>query len=141
MMAEALSIQPQWDNRRPRVEAQITNGQLLVTKGVQPGELGNLVVGNDKEQGICIPCVKIPYMVKPQEKTGRCQSWPQPLEEWEQRKKRKRGIAPFLSSSARTPWLLSHSRFPSTWIDKEGCFLAYYSAHFACENCLYYVTG
>jgi len=111
------------------------NGQLLVSKGVQPGELGILIEGHDKDM---YPCVKIPSAVKTQEHTGRCQRWSQSLEEWEQMKRRKRGIDPLFE---RTPLLFSHSRFPSAWVDKEGSFLAYYSAHFACVKCLYCVTG
>lgn len=84
-------MQEQGGNRRPRVEVQITNDHILVTEGAQPGWLGKLAVGCDKEQGIYIPGVKIPYMVKIQEKKGRCQRRSQSLEEWEQRKKRKRG--------------------------------------------------
>lgn len=48
-MVEALRTEAQGDNRRQRVEAQITNGQLLLTKGVQPGEPRKLVARHDKE--------------------------------------------------------------------------------------------
>lgn len=48
-MVEILRMQAQGGNRRPRVEVQITSDQILVTKGVQPGWLGKLVVGCDKE--------------------------------------------------------------------------------------------
>lgn len=77
-----------------------TNHKWSIT-GHEGSAAWKLVEGHDKEQGIRIPHVKIPYVGKTWEKTGRCRRWSPPLQEWEQRKKRKRWIASFLSSSTK----------------------------------------